>query len=122
MSKTILAVDDSVTMLQTISLSLEKEGYKVITASDGVEGLKVLKAGEKFDVIITDVNMPNMDGIALTAEIRKLEKYKFTPIIVLTTESQVGKKEDGKQAGATGWIVKPFKPEQLVSVVRRVSP
>ncbi|MDT8317662.1 MAG: response regulator [bacterium] len=122
MSKTILAVDDSVTMLQTISLSLEKEGYKVITASDGVEGLNVLKAGEKFDVIITDVNMPNMDGIALTAEIRKLEKYKFTPIIVLTTESQVGKKEDGKQAGATGWIVKPFKPEQLVSVVRRVSP
>jgi len=122
MSKTILAVDDSVTMLQTISLSLEKEGYKVITASDGVEGLNVLKGGEKFDVIITDVNMPNMDGIALTAEIRKLEKYKFTPIIVLTTESQVGKKEDGKQAGATGWIVKPFKPEQLVSVVRRVSP
>lgn len=122
MSKTILAVDDSVTMLQTISLSLEKEGYKVITASDGVDGLNVLKGGEKFDVIITDVNMPNMDGITLTAEIRKLEQYKFTPIIVLTTESQVGKKEDGKQAGATGWIVKPFKPEQLVSVVRRVSP
>ncbi len=122
MSKTILAVDDSVTMLQTISLALEKEGYKVITASDGVDGLNVLKGGEKFDVIITDVNMPNMDGIALTAEIRKLEQYKFTPIIVLTTESQVGKKEDGKQAGATGWIVKPFKPEQLVSVVRRVSP
>ena len=122
MSKTILAVDDSVTMLQTISLSLEKEGYKVITASDGVDGLNVLKGGEKFDVIITDVNMPNMDGITLTAEIRKLEQYKFTPIIVLTTESQVGKKEDGKAAGATGWIVKPFKPEQLVSVVRRVSP
>lgn len=122
MSKTILAVDDSVTMLQTISLSLEKEGYKVVTAGDGVEGLNVLKGGEKFDVIITDVNMPNMDGIAFTAEARKLEQYKFTPIIVLTTESQVGKKEDGKQAGATGWIVKPFKPEQLVSVVRRVSP
>lgn len=122
MSKTILAVDDSVTMLQTISLSLEKEGYKVITAIDGVDALSVLKGGEKFDVIITDVNMPNMDGITLTAEIRKLEPYKFTPIIVLTTESQVGKKEDGKQAGATGWIVKPFKPEQLVSVVRRVSP
>jgi len=122
MSKTILAVDDSVTMLQTISLALEKEGYKVITASDGVDGLNVLKGGEKFDVIITDVNMPNMDGITLTAEIRKLEQYKFTPIIVLTTESQVGKKEDGKQAGATGWLVKPFKPEQLVSVVRRVSP
>ncbi len=122
MSKTILAVDDSVTMLQTISLALEKEGYKVITAIDGVDALNVLKGGEKFDVIITDVNMPNMDGITLTAEIRKLEQYKFTPIIVLTTESQVGKKEDGKQAGATGWIVKPFKPEQLVSVVRRVSP
>ena len=122
MSKTILAVDDSITMLQTITLSLEKEGFKVVTASDGNDALNVLKGGEKFNVIITDVNMPNMDGIALTAEIRKLEAYKFTPIIVLTTESQAGKKDEGKQAGATGWIVKPFKPEQLVAVVRRVSP
>ncbi len=122
MSKTILAVDDSITMLQTISLSLEKEGYKVVTATDGNDALNVLKGGEKFNVIITDVNMPNMDGITLTAEIRKIEQYKFTPIIVLTTESQAGKKDEGKQAGATGWIVKPFKPEQLVSVVKRVSP
>ena len=122
MSKTILAVDDSITMLQTISLALEKEGYKVVTANDGNDALNVLKGGEKFNVIITDVNMPNMDGITLTAEIRKIDQYKFTPIIVLTTESQAGKKDEGKQAGATGWIVKPFKPEQLVSVVKRVSP
>ncbi|MDH3975009.1 MAG: response regulator [Deltaproteobacteria bacterium] len=122
MSKTILAVDDSVTMLQTISLALEKEGYNVVTAKDGMDALNVLKGGEKFHVIITDVNMPVMDGIALTAEIRKLSQYKFTPIIILTTESQAGKKDEGKQAGATGWIVKPFKPEQLIAVVRRVSP
>ena len=122
MSKTILAVDDSVTMLQTISLALEKEGYNVVTAKDGMDAISVLKGGEKFHVIITDVNMPNMDGITLTAEIRKLSQYKFTPIIILTTESQAGKKDEGKQAGATGWIVKPFKPEQLVAVVRRVSP
>ena len=122
MAKTVLAVDDSVTMLQTISLSLEKEGFKVTTASDGAEALEILKGDAKFDVIITDVNMPNMDGITLTGEIRKLANQKFTPIIVLTTESQAGKKEDGKKAGATGWIVKPFKPEQLVAVVRRVSP
>jgi len=122
MAKTVLAVDDSVTMLQTISLSLEKEGFKVTTAADGAEALEILKGDAKFDVIITDVNMPNMDGITLTGEIRKLANQKFTPIIVLTTESQAGKKEDGKKAGATGWIVKPFKPEQLVAVVRRVSP
>ncbi len=122
MAKTVLAVDDSITMLQTISLSLEKEGLKVTTATDGAEALEILKGDAKFDVIITDVNMPNMDGITLTREIRKLANQKFTPIIVLTTESQAGKKEDGKKAGATGWIVKPFKPEQLVAVVRRVSP
>lgn len=122
MSKTILAVDDSITMLQTISLALEKEGYKIVTAIDGNDALNVLNGGEKFDVIITDVNMPNMDGITLTAEIRKIAQYKFTPIIVLTTESQAGRKDEGKRAGATGWIVKPFKPEQLVSVVKRVSP
>lgn len=122
MSKTILAVDDSVTMLQTISLALEKEGFKVVTAKDGMDALNVLNKGEKFHVIITDVNMPNMDGITLTAEIRKLNQHKFTPIIILTTESQAGKKDEGKQAGATGWIVKPFKPEQLIAVVRRVSP
>lgn len=120
--KTILAVDDSVTMLETISITLEKEGFSVVRAKDGVEALQKLQNGGKFNVIITDVNMPNMDGITLTREIKKIAAYKFTPVIVLTTESHGGKKEEGKNAGATGWIVKPFKPEQLVAVIRKVSP
>lgn len=122
MAKTILAVDDSATMLMTISMSLEKEGYIVKTAGNGVEALQVLNNGGKFNAIVTDVNMPQMDGITLTAEIRKLPAYKFVPIIVVTTESQLGKKEEGKKAGATGWIVKPFKPDQLVAVMRKVCP
>ncbi len=121
MIKKILAVDDSATMLQSISLALEKEGYSVLKANNGVEALDVLKSGDKIHVVITDVNMPKMDGITLTREIRKLDTYKFTPVIVLTTESQQEKKEEGKASGATGWIVKPFSPEQLVAVVRRVS-
>ena len=122
MAKTILAVDDSATMLMTISMSLEKEGYVVKTAGNGVEALQVLNNGGKFNAIVTDVNMPQMDGITLTAEIRKLPAYKLVPIIVVTTESQLGKKEEGKKAGATGWIVKPFKPDQLVAVMRKVCP
>ena len=122
MAKTILAVDDSATMLMTISMSLEKEGYVVKTAVNGVEALQVLNNGGRFNAIVTDVNMPQMDGITLTAEIRKLPAYKLVPIIVVTTESQLGKKEEGKKAGATGWIVKPFKPDQLVAVMRKVCP
>lgn len=122
MAKTILAVDDSATMLMTISMSLEKEGYVVKTAGNGVEALQILNNGGKFNAIVTDVNMPQMDGITLTAEIRKLPAYKFIPIIVVTTESQLGKKEEGKKAGATGWIVKPFKPDQLVAVMKKVCP
>ena len=122
MAKIVLTVDDSLTMLQTISLTLEKEGYTVVSAKDGLDALEKLKGDEKFNVIITDVNMPNMDGITLTKEIRKLSKYRFTPIVVLTTESQGIKKDEGKLAGATGWIVKPFKPEQLVAVMRKVCP
>src|SRR3990170_1325012 len=102
MSKNILAVDDSVTMRQTISTTLEKEGYSVTLAND--------------------INMPNMDGIRLIQEVRKLASHKFTPIIVLTTESQPEKKEEGKNAGATGWIIKPFKPEQLIAVLKKVCP
>lgn len=121
MAKSILAVDDSVTMRQTIATALEKEGYVIALASDGVEALKKLDGG-RFHVIITDINMPNMDGIRLIQEIRNLPAHRFTPIIVLTTESQPEKKEAGKNAGATGWIVKPFKPEQLIAVVRKVCP
>lgn len=122
MAKTILAVDDSPTMLQSVTMTLEKEGYNVITACDGVDGLSKLGGGDKIHVIVTDVNMPNMDGLTFTAEARKLPQYKFTPIIVVTTESQADMKQRGKAAGATGWIVKPFKPEQLIAVIRKVAP
>ena len=122
MAKTILAVDDSPTMLQTISIVLEKEGYKVVTAKDGVDGLSKLSGGDRFDVIISDVNMPNMDGITFAGEVRKLNQYRFTPIIMVTTESQTDKKEKGKAAGVTGWIVKPFQPDQLIAVMKKVSP
>ncbi|MBI5756148.1 MAG: response regulator [Nitrospirae bacterium] len=121
MLKNILAVDDSVTMRQTIATTLEKEGYSVTLANDGVDALGKLN-GDRYHVIITDINMPNMDGIRLILEVRKLPAHKFTPVIVLTTESQPEKKEQGKSAGATGWIVKPFKPEQLIAVVKKVCP
>lgn len=121
MAKSILAVDDSVTMRQTISTALAKEGYNVLVANDGLDALSKLN-GNKFHVIITDINMPNMDGIKLIKEIRNLAEHRFTPIIVLTTESQPEKKEEGKSAGATGWIIKPFKPEQLIAVVKKVCP
>ena len=121
MSKNILAVYDSVTMRQTISTTLEKEGYSVTLANDGMDAISKLD-GNKYHVIVTDINMPNMDGIRLIQEVRKLASHKFTPIIVLTTESQPEKKEEGKNAGATGWIIKPFKPEQLIAVVKKVCP
>ncbi len=121
MPKNILAVDDSVTMRQTISTTLEKEGYSVTLANDGMDAMSKLD-GNKYHVIVTDINMPNMDGIRLIQEVRKLTSHKFTPIIVLTTESQPEKKEEGKNAGATGWIIKPFKPEQLIAVVKKVCP
>lgn len=121
MQKTILTVDDSATMRQSISLALEKEGYKVVEARDGKEALGRLN-GEKFHVILVDVNMPGMDGITLTRQIRGLPNYKYTPIIIVTTESQAKKKEEGKGAGATGWIVKPFKPDQLLQVIKKVCP
>lgn len=121
MSKSILAVDDSATMRHTIATTLEKEGYSVVLANDGLDALDKLK-GSRFQVIITDINMPNMDGISLIREIRREPSHRFTPIIVLTTESQVDKKDAGRSAGATGWIVKPFKPDQLVAVIKKVCP
>lgn len=122
MSRTILAVDDSPTMLQTISIALEGAGHTVQTAKNGHDALEKLNAGVKFHAIITDINMPSMDGITLTSEIRKIANLRFTPIIILTTESGMQRKDEGKKAGATGWIVKPFKPEQLVEVIRKVCP
>ncbi len=117
---TILAVDDSASMRQMVGFTLKSAGYNVVEAVDGVDALAKAKT-MKADIVITDVNMPNMDGIALIAELRALPDYKFIPILMLTTESGTGKKQEGKAAGATGWIVKPFNPDQLLSTVKRVA-
>lgn len=117
--KTIMTVDDSATVRQMTGLVLRGAGYAVIEAVDGVDGLSKL-AGQEMDLILTDLNMPNMDGLEFTRQIRKLPKYKFVPVVLLTTESQPEKKQEGKAAGATAWIVKPFNPDQLLAVVKKV--
>lgn len=119
MSKTILTVDDSSTMRQMIAFTLSQSGFVVLEASDGQEALDLARA-QGADLVITDVNMPKMDGITLVGELRKLGLYRFTPILVLTTESTPEMKAKGKAAGATGWIVKPFSPEKLIETVNRV--
>ncbi len=116
---TILAVDDSASMRQMVAFTLKGAGHEVIEAEDGLAALKTAK-GKKVDMVVTDVNMPNMDGIALIKELRTLPDYKFTPILMLTTEAGDGKKQEGKAAGATGWIVKPFNPEQLLATIKKV--
>jgi two-component system chemotaxis response regulator CheY len=115
----ILAVDDSASMRQMVSFTLKGAGYDVIDAVDGVDALNKAKQ-QTVNLVITDVNMPNMDGITLIAELRKLPTYKFTPLLMLTTESAPEKKQAGKAAGATGWIVKPFNPDQLLATVKKV--
>ena len=115
----ILAVDDSASMRQMVTFTLKGAGYDVTEAKDGLEALNIAKSN-KFNLVITDVNMPNMDGITLTKELRALPAYKFVPILTLTTESSAEKKMAGKQAGATGWIVKPFNPDQLLATVKKV--
>ena len=116
---TILTVDDTASMRQMISFTLSSVGHEIIQASDGKEALQLLQ-GKKVDLVIADVNMPNMDGIALVKSLREQADYKFTPILMLTTESQESKRQQGKVAGATGWIVKPFNPEQLLTIVKKV--
>ncbi|HEX4007925.1 MAG TPA: response regulator [Acidobacteriaceae bacterium] len=117
--KQVLAVDDSTSVRQMVTFTLRKAGYEVAEASDGCEGLE--RAGrQKFDLIITDLNMPRMDGIAMIAGIRRLPGYGYTPILMLTTESQAEKKDAGRKAGATGWIVKPFQAEQLLGVLGKL--
>lgn len=120
MSKIVLTVDDSKTIREMVSFTLKGQGFEVIEAEDGQQALSVLN-GKEVSVIITDLNMPNMDGFELMKKLRADPKYKFTPILMLTTESDDGKKELGKQAGATGWIVKPFNPEKLIQVVNKVT-
>lgn len=117
--KKILAVDDSVSIRKSISFILGQEGYEVVEAEDGVDALKKA-ASDKFGLIISDINMPNMDGIELIKQLRNDTNYKFTPIIVLTTENQDSKMQEGKAAGATGWIVKPFSSDKLIAVVKKI--
>ena len=117
--QTILAVDDSASMRQMVRFTLEGAGYKVVQASDGMEALEVAR-GASVDLVLTDVNMPRMDGISLVRELRSLDSYRLVPMLVLTTESGQETKMRGKQAGATGWIVKPFNPEQLLATISRV--
>ena len=119
MAKTIMTVDDSASIRQMVSFTLKDAGYAVIEAVDGKDALAKLP-GAGVNMIITDLNMPNMDGIELIRQVRANAECKFIPIIMLTTESQTEKKQEGKAAGATGWIVKPFKPEQLLAVVKKV--
>jgi len=119
MPKQILVIDDSSAIRQSISFILEQAGFGVSQAEDGLAGLQVATL-QAFDLIITDVNMPNMDGITFVKKARALPKHQFTPIIVLTTENQGSKMEEGKAAGATGWIVKPFESEKLLGVVNKL--
>lgn len=118
--KTVLTVDDSRTMRDMLRLALAGSGYRVVQAVDGLDGLEVLEA-EGADVIITDINMPRLDGFGFIEQVRSNERHRATPILVLTTESAPEIKERARDAGATGWIVKPFDPEKLRSALRRVS-
>ena len=115
----ILLVDDSTSMREMVSFTLREAGHDVSEAEDGVEALAFAKK-TPVNLVITDVNMPNMDGITLTGELRTLDDYKFVPILILTTETGTAKKEQGKVAGATGWIEKPFDPDHLLATVNRV--
>jgi two-component system chemotaxis response regulator CheY len=117
--KTILTVEDSPTARQMTGLVLRGAGYEVIEAVDGEDALTKLQ-GRTLNLVVADIHMPKMDGLEFTRRLRAMEEYKFVPVVLLTTESRPEKKQEGKAAGATGWIVKPFKPEQLLAVVKKV--
>jgi two-component system chemotaxis response regulator CheY len=119
MSRTILAVDDSSSIRQMVTLALTRGGYEVISAEDGNAGLAKARAA-RADMVITDLNMPGMNGLALIREIRKLPNYTGVPILFLSTESDPAVRQEAKSAGATGWIVKPFQGEQLLAAVKKV--
>jgi len=119
MAKKILSVDDSASVRQMVTFALETAGYQTAQAADGKEALTFLK-GSPVDMIITDLNMPNLNGIELIKQVRALPGFKFVPIVLLTTESEDAKKAEGKAAGATGWIVKPFNQDQLLAVVKKL--
>ena len=122
MAKTVLVVDDSLTMRQMVAFTRTSAGYQVVEAGNGKEAVGKVNGGAKPDLVVTDLNMPEMDGITLIKEIRKMPALKFTPILMLTTEASDDKKKAGQAAGATGWIVKPFNPEQMMAVIKKVLP
>lgn len=124
MAKTALIVDDSTSMRKMVALTLNSAGFTVVEGSNGQEALDRLASlpGSKVDIIITDLNMPVMDGLTFIKEVRTKPTARYTPILMLTTESQESRKLEGKAAGATGWIVKPFNPEQLIKVIEKVLP
>lgn len=119
MAKTILIVDDSASVRQVVKITLTGAGYDVIEGVDGKDALSKL-TGQKVHLIISDVNMPNMDGITFVKEVKQLPAYKFTPVIMLTTESQEAKKQEGQAAGAKAWVVKPFQPAQMLAAVSKL--
>lgn len=121
MSKTILIADDSASLRQMVSMTLSGAGYGVVEAVDGRDAL-AKASGKNVNLFITDLNMPNMNGIDLIRALRAGQAFRFTPVLMLTTESDPVKKQEGRAAGATGWILKPFNPDQLLAVVKKVMP
>jgi len=119
MAKSILVVDDSASIRQVVGITLKGQGYDVLEACDGKDALTKL-TGQKIHLVISDVNMPNMDGITFVKELKKLPAYKFTPVIMLTTESQESRKQEGQAAGARAWVVKPFQPAQMLAAVAKL--
>ncbi len=122
MAKKILIVDDSPTMTMSVKSSLQMNGFEVKTAADGVQALTLLKGGLKPDLIITDINMPHMGGLELIKNVKALPGFRFVPILTLTTESDAGKRDEGKRLGATGWLVKPISGADLLKVIKQVLP
>jgi two-component system, chemotaxis family, chemotaxis protein CheY len=118
-AKTVLTIDDSASMRQMVKLTLSGAGYRVLEAEDGPKGLAAAR-GNGIDMVLTDLNMPGMDGLSVIRELRKLATYTGVPIILLTTESDATRKQEAKAAGATGWITKPFQPDQLIAVAKKV--
>lgn len=120
MSKTILIVDDSSSLRTVVKLALQRAGYAVLEAGDGVQALAALEAAGKVHLIVSDVNMPNMDGITFVTRVKQHPRHRFVPVVMLTTEGQDAKKEQGRAAGAKAWIVKPFNPPQLLDAVAKL--
>lgn len=118
MTKTVMIVDDAIVIRQLITMTLARQGFDVIEAVDGTDALRKVN-GKKIEMVITDLNMPQMDGIELIRQLRSRPDFRFTPIVMLTTESQQTKKEEGQKAGASGWILKPFNAKQLLEAVRK---